>query len=96
MNTRTYPRTFSWEQVHESKPWYTKTGRLEFYRGEPEFLEAGENLVVYREPVDSTFYDPNVHRGPAAPGDPAEDARGLWLRPQQARLVGAAGAQRGR
>ncbi|MEK7447033.1 MAG: molybdopterin-dependent oxidoreductase, partial [candidate division NC10 bacterium] len=27
MNTRTYPRTFSWEQVHESKPWYTKTGR---------------------------------------------------------------------
>jgi nitrate reductase alpha subunit len=60
MNTRTYPRTFSWEQVHESKPWYTKTGRLEFYRGEPEFREAGENLVVYREPVDSTFYDPNV------------------------------------
>jgi nitrate reductase alpha subunit len=60
MNTRTYPRTFSWEQVHESKPWYTKTGRLEFYRGEREFVEAGENLVVYREPVDSTFYDPNV------------------------------------
>lgn len=60
MNTRTYPRTFSWEQVHESKPWYTRTGRLEFYRGEPEFLEAGENLIVYREPVDSTFYDPNV------------------------------------
>jgi nitrate reductase alpha subunit len=60
MNTRTYPRTFAWEQVHESKPWYTKTGRLEFYRGEPEFIEAGENLIVYREPVDSTFYDPNV------------------------------------
>jgi nitrate reductase alpha subunit len=60
LNVRTYPRTFSWEQVHESKPWYTKTGRLEFYRGEPEFLEAGENLPVYREPVDSTFYDPNV------------------------------------
>ena len=60
MNTRTYPRTFSWEQVHESKPWYTRTGRLEFYRGEPEFIEAGENLIVYREPVDSTFYDPNV------------------------------------
>ncbi len=60
MNVRTYPRTFSWEQVHESKPWYTRTGRLEFYRGEPEFLEAGENMVVYREPVDSTFYDPNA------------------------------------
>jgi nitrate reductase alpha subunit len=60
MNTRTYPRTFSWEQVHESKPWYTKTGRLEFYRGEREFIEAGENMVIYREPVDSTFYDPNA------------------------------------
>ncbi len=60
MNTRTYPRTFAWEQVHESKPWYTKTGRLEFYRPEGEFIEAGENLVVYREPVDSTFYDPNA------------------------------------
>jgi nitrate reductase alpha subunit len=60
MNARTYPRTFGWEQVHESKPWYTKTGRLEFYRPEAEFVAAGENLVVYREPVDSTFYDPNV------------------------------------
>jgi nitrate reductase alpha subunit len=60
MNYRTYPRTFSWEQVHESKPWATKTGRLEFYRPEPEFLEAGENMVVYREPVDSTFFDPNA------------------------------------
>jgi nitrate reductase alpha subunit len=58
MNTRTYPRLNSWEQVHESKPWYTKTGRLEFYRPEPEFIDAGENLIVHREPSDSTFYDP--------------------------------------
>ena len=57
-NTRTYPRINSYEQVQESKPWYTKTGRLEFYRPEPEFVEAGENLVVYREPSDATFYDP--------------------------------------
>ena len=58
MNTRTYPRINSYEQVHESKPWYTKTGRLEFYRPEPEFIEAGENLVVHREPSEATFYDP--------------------------------------
>ncbi|MBI2296086.1 MAG: molybdopterin-dependent oxidoreductase [Betaproteobacteria bacterium] len=58
MNTRTYPRINSYEQVQESKPWYTKTGRLEFYRPEPEFIEAGENLVVHREPSDATFYDP--------------------------------------
>ncbi len=58
MNTRTYPRANSYEQVAESKPWYTKTGRLEFYRPEPEFIEAGENLIVHREPSDATFYDP--------------------------------------
>ncbi|MCX7960647.1 MAG: molybdopterin-dependent oxidoreductase [Burkholderiales bacterium] len=58
MNTRTYPRANSYEQVAESKPWYTKTGRLEFYRPEPEFIEAGENLVVHREPSEGTFYEP--------------------------------------
>ncbi|MBI1732891.1 MAG: molybdopterin-dependent oxidoreductase [Gammaproteobacteria bacterium] len=58
MNTRTYPRINSYEQVQESKPWYTKTGRLEFYRPEIEFVEAGENLVVHREPSEATFYEP--------------------------------------
>jgi len=58
MNTRTYPRINSYEQVAESKPWYTRTGRLEFYRPEPEFIDAGENLIVHREPSDATFYDP--------------------------------------
>jgi nitrate reductase alpha subunit len=46
--------------VTDSRPWYTKSGRLEFYREEDEFIEAGENLPVHREPVDSTFYEPNV------------------------------------
>ncbi len=59
-NCRTYPRVGGWEQVTESKPFYNRTGRLEFYRGEREFLESGENLPVYREPIDSTFYEPNV------------------------------------
>jgi nitrate reductase alpha subunit len=58
MNTRTYPRVNSWEQVQESKPWYTRTGRLEFYRPEVEFIEAGENLVVHREPSEATFHEP--------------------------------------
>jgi nitrate reductase alpha subunit len=57
---RTYPRVNGWEQTQESKPWYTKTGRLEFYRDEDEFIEYGENLLVYREPIDATFYEPNV------------------------------------
>ncbi|MBI3974471.1 MAG: molybdopterin-dependent oxidoreductase [Chloroflexi bacterium] len=57
---RTYPRVGGWEQTQESQPWYTRSGRLEFYRDETEFIEYGENLPVYREPVDATFYEPNV------------------------------------
>jgi nitrate reductase alpha subunit len=60
LNTRTYPRVSSYEQAKSEMPWYTKSGRLEFYRFEPEFIENGENLVVYREPIDSTHYEPNV------------------------------------
>jgi nitrate reductase alpha subunit len=60
MMNRTYPKSVGYEQTAESRPWYTKTGRLEFYREEPEFIEAGENLPVHREPIDSTFYEPNV------------------------------------
>jgi nitrate reductase / nitrite oxidoreductase, alpha subunit len=67
MNSRTYPRINSYEQVHESRPWYTKTGRLEFYRPEVEFIEAGENLIVHREPSDSTFYEPCVIVGAEHP-----------------------------
>ena len=57
---RTYPKAVGYEQMSDSRPWYTKTGRLEFYRDEDEFIEAGENLPVHREPIDSTFYEPNV------------------------------------
>ncbi len=60
LETRTYPKMGGWEQSHESRPWYTRTGRLEFYRDEPEFIESGENMVLHREPIDSTFYEPNV------------------------------------
>ncbi len=60
MMPRTYPRQVGWEQTEEDKPWYTKSGRLEFYRDEDEFLAAGENLPVHREPIDSTFHEPNV------------------------------------
>lgn len=58
--SRTYPKVGGWEQANEDRPWYTKSGRLEFYREEPEFVASGENLPVYREPIDSTFYEPNV------------------------------------
>ncbi len=60
MMNRTYPKAVGWEQVTESRPWYTKSGRLELYREEDEFITAGENLPVHREPIDSTMYEPNV------------------------------------
>lgn len=60
MNNRSYPRVSSYEQAKGEQPWHTKSGRLEYYRPEPEFIEAGENLIVYREPIDSTFFEPNV------------------------------------
>ncbi|MBC7354511.1 MAG: molybdopterin-dependent oxidoreductase, partial [Thermogutta sp.] len=60
LQSRTTPKVVGYEQITDSRPWYTKTGRLEFYREEPEFIEAGENLPVHREPVDSTFYEPNI------------------------------------
>lgn len=64
---RTYPKVVGWEQTQESRPWYTRSGRLEFYRDEDEFIEHGENLPVYREPVDATFHEPNVVVGRAHP-----------------------------
>jgi nitrate reductase alpha subunit len=59
-NMRTYPRMSSFEQARGEQPWYTRSGRLEFYRPEAEFIESGENMVVYREPIDSTPHEPNV------------------------------------
>ena len=53
MMTRTYPRHPLWEEVNESKPQWTRSGRLETYRIEPEAIEYGENFVVHREGTGS-------------------------------------------
>ncbi|MHC4511808.1 MAG: molybdopterin oxidoreductase, partial [Planctomycetota bacterium] len=84
--SRTYPKIVGWEQAHESKQWYNKTGRLEFYREEDEFIEYGENLPVHREAVDATFYEPNAivakphpamkPYGPEKYGIPVDDRSG--------------------
>ena len=76
VNMRTYPRASSFEQARGEQPWYTKSGRLEFYRFEAEFIANGENLVVYREPIDSTHHEPNVIAAaphPAVRPTPPED-----------------------
>src|SRR5437016_710687 len=58
--TRTYPRQPFWEHVNESKPMWTRTGRFENYRIEPECIEYGENFVVGREDPEATPYLPCV------------------------------------
>jgi nitrate reductase alpha subunit len=57
---RTYPRVPFWEQVHDSIPFYTDSGRLAGYCDLPEAIDYGENLVVHREAVEATPYLPNV------------------------------------
>ncbi len=94
LETRTYPKIGGWEQANEDKPWYTKTGRLEFYREESEFMDSGENMVVHREPIDSTFHEPNVivaaaHEllRPMVPRDYGVDPADLGADARQARHV---------
>jgi nitrate reductase alpha subunit len=60
MMGRVYPKYIGHEQSVESKPWYNRTGRLEFLRDEPEFQSHGEIIPLHREPIDSTFHEPNA------------------------------------
>ncbi len=57
---RTYPRIPFWEQIHESQPFYTDTGRLHAYTDVPEAIEYGENFIVHREGPEATPYLQNV------------------------------------
>jgi nitrate reductase alpha subunit len=57
---RTYPRIPFWEQVHDSLPFHTDTGRLHAYADIPEAIEYGENFIVHREGPEATPYLPNV------------------------------------
>jgi len=60
MQYRTYPRIPFYEQIEESLPFYTDTGRLNAYCDLPEAIEYGENMIVHREAVEATPYLPNV------------------------------------
>ncbi len=57
---RTYPRIPFYEQVHDSQPFFTDTGRLHAYADVPEAIEYGENFIVHREGPEATQYLPNV------------------------------------
>jgi nitrate reductase alpha subunit len=57
---RTYPRIPFWEQIEDSLPFFTDTGRLHAYADVPEAIACGENFVVHREGPEATPYLPNV------------------------------------
>jgi nitrate reductase alpha subunit len=57
---RTYPRIPFYEQIHDSWPFYTDTGRLHAYTDDPTAIECGENFIVHREGPEATPYLPNV------------------------------------
>lgn len=57
---RTYPRIPFWEQVNDSVPFYTASGRLDAYCDIPEAIEYGENVISHRESPEATPYLPNV------------------------------------
>jgi nitrate reductase / nitrite oxidoreductase, alpha subunit len=57
---RTYPRIPFWEQMHDSVPFYTDTGRLNAYCDIPEAIEYGENMITHREGPEATPYLPNA------------------------------------
>jgi nitrate reductase alpha subunit len=57
---RTYPRHPLWEETNESKPMWTRSGRIESYRIEPEAIEYGENFISHREGPEATPYLPNA------------------------------------
>ena len=57
---RTYPRIPFWEQIHESEPFFTDTGRMNAYSDLQEAIDYGENFIVHREGPEATPYLPNV------------------------------------
>jgi nitrate reductase alpha subunit len=72
MMYRTMPKIVGWEQTNESEPWYTKSGRLEFY-----ILSSsdGENMPLHREPVMEPSTNPATDGTPHPWNPPAGTVR---------------------
>ncbi|MCC7430044.1 molybdopterin-dependent oxidoreductase [bacterium] len=60
LNFRTYPRIPFFEQIKDSEPFHTDTGRMHAYTDVSEAIEYGENFIVHREGPEATPYLPNV------------------------------------
>ncbi|WP_436910154.1 molybdopterin-containing oxidoreductase family protein [Halosimplex marinum] len=67
LNLKTYPRIPFYSQVHDDRPFYTKTGRMEFHKEEDRFIELGRDDIDHFESPEGTPYDT---------GETWEDAKG--------------------
>ncbi|NHN42779.1 molybdopterin-dependent oxidoreductase [Halorubellus sp. JP-L1] len=56
LKLKTYPRVPFYSQIHEDRPFYTKTGRMEFHKEEDRLLEHGRGDLDHIESVEGTPY----------------------------------------
>lgn len=59
LQLKTYPRIPFYSQIHEDRPFYTKTGRMEFHKEEDRFLELGRADLDHIESPEGTPYGVN-------------------------------------
>jgi nitrate reductase alpha subunit len=59
LQLKTYPRIPFYGQIHEDRPFYTKTGRMEFHKEEDRFLELDRADLDHVESVEGTPYGRN-------------------------------------
>lgn len=56
LQLKTYPRIPFYSQIHEDRPFYTKTGRMEFHKEEDRFLELNRDDIQHFESPEGTPY----------------------------------------
>jgi len=65
--------------VHELIPWRTLTGRQQFYQDHAWMRDFGENLCVYKPPIDTKTVEPLLERG----SDGGKQVVLNWITPHQ-------------
>ncbi len=60
LQLKTYPRIPFYSQIHEDRPFYTKTGRMEFHKEEDRFIELGRDDLDHIESPEGTPYGRNM------------------------------------
>jgi anaerobic selenocysteine-containing dehydrogenase len=68
LQLKTYPRTPFYSQTHEDRPFFTKTGRMEFHKEEDRFGELDLSDLCHVESPEGTPYGTNQTWESAADG----------------------------